>query len=440
MASVVSLRWMGTAAAAGPSALVIWAIALAAFFVPLAFTVLELSSRFPAEGGIYVWVREAFGERAGFLTGWAYWTSNLPYFPTALYFGAEALLHLGSGERAAGAPFYFVAVSLGGLALAVVMNLVGLEIGKWLHNLAAVATWVPVGILVAASLQVIAGGGWRAPFAARDLAPALGLREIAFWSTIAFAFAGVEAASLLGEEIRDAGRAVPRAVLIAGALITGVYLAGTAAILVLLPGEDVNSLTGIMRAIAHAAERLGVGFALPAMALLLSLAAFGNVSAWFAAAARLPFAAGLDHALPPAFAKLHPRFGTPWVSLVTMGALTALFVVLGQAGATVRGAFEVFVSLSVISFFLPYLYMFLAMIRVQGRPAGPEVRRVPGGRPAAIVLAGLGFATTSIAILLALIPPAGEAHPGRAVAKIVGGTLLIVSSGMLLHWRMRRFR
>ena len=95
LATTFSLRWIATAAASGPSALVIWVVAAAGLFVPLVFTVLELSSRHPDEGGIYVWSKRAFGPFAGFITGWTYWSSNLPYFPGLLYFAAANALFVG---------------------------------------------------------------------------------------------------------------------------------------------------------------------------------------------------------------------------------------------------------------------------------------------------------------------------------------------------------
>src|SRR5450432_4689543 len=84
----VSLRWIATAAAAGPSSIVIWIGAFLVFYTPLALSVIELSSRYPEEGGIYVWSKRAFGPFAAFITGWSYWGSNLPYFPGILYFAA----------------------------------------------------------------------------------------------------------------------------------------------------------------------------------------------------------------------------------------------------------------------------------------------------------------------------------------------------------------
>ena len=111
-----SLRWIATGAAAGPSALVIWVVAALGFFVPLVFSVLELSSRYPEEGGVYVWSKRAFGPFAAFITGWTYWGSNLPYFPGLLYFAAANVLYVGgpAWQSLANNSSYFVAVSLAG--------------------------------------------------------------------------------------------------------------------------------------------------------------------------------------------------------------------------------------------------------------------------------------------------------------------------------------
>ena len=146
LVTTFSLRWIATAAAAGPSALVVWAIAALGLFVPLVFTVLELSSRYPDEGGMYVWSKRAFGPFAAFITGWTYWSANLPYFPGLLYFAAANALFVGgpSVQALSTNSTYFLAVSAVGLTTAVVLNVVGLNIGKWLNNVGALAAWIPI--------------------------------------------------------------------------------------------------------------------------------------------------------------------------------------------------------------------------------------------------------------------------------------------------------
>src|SRR5262245_10674996 len=124
MVTSFSLRWIATASAAGPSAIVIWIVAALGFFVPLVFAVLELSSRYPEEGGVYVWSKRAFGPFAAFLTGWTYWGSNLPYLPGLLYFAAANALFIFPTDGSASHPLssnstYFIVVAMSGLVLAV---------------------------------------------------------------------------------------------------------------------------------------------------------------------------------------------------------------------------------------------------------------------------------------------------------------------------------
>jgi amino acid transporter len=440
--AVASPRWIATAAAAGPSALVIWVIALATFFVPLAFAVLELSSRYPDEGGIYVWTKRAFGEFAGFMTGWMYWVSNLVYFPGLLYFtAANALLVAGErGAQLSNSPAWFIGASLVGLGLALALNLVGLRVGKWLHNAGAIATWVPVLILLALAAVAWARFGPATRFDGAALVPATGIRDILFWSTIAFAFAGLEAASIMGEEIADARRTIPRAILVSGVMIVAIYVLGTAAVLVAIPREEVSVLQGILQGVESLGRRLGLPAAGAVGALFLTLSNIGGVGAWLAAAARLPFVAGIDRYLPPAFGRLHPRWGTPVVSLLAQAAGTVVFIVLGQAGSTVKAAYDALVSMAVIAYFIPFLLMFAALVRVQRVPVDVGVMRVPGGRPVAILIGVIGFATTAISIVLALMPPADATHPTLAVIKVVVPSLLLIGIGVVLYLRGRARR
>jgi amino acid transporter len=432
-----SIRWIATAAAAGPSSILIWVVALLTFYIPLVFCVLELSSRYPEEGGLYVWSKHAFGEFAGFMTGWTYWASNLVYFPAILYFAAGNGLFIG-GTRWQGLSnngTYFIVSSLVGLGLATVLNVVGLDVGKWLHNIGAVCLWVPALVLI-----LMGGVAWirlgaATSFSTARLLPSLHLKDIAFWSTITFALAGVEAASVMGEEIKQARRNIPRALLTAGVIITLTYMLGTLCLLLALPQTQVSGLQGIMQAIASVGDRIGFGGVTPLAAALITISGLGTVGAWLAAVARLPFVAGLDRVLPRAFGRLHPRWGTPYVALWTQAWLAALFVLLGQAGTNVKGAYDVLVSMGVITYLIPFLSIFAAMIKLQKEPAGPEVIRVPGQSATAILLSVLGLATTSAAIILALIPSPEEANPKFAVAKIIVLTLLLIAVGAGLYAR-----
>ena len=435
-----SLRWIATAAAAGPSALVIWVIAALGLFVPLVFTVLELSSRYPEEGGIYVWSKRAFGPFAAFITGWTYWGSNLPYFPGLLYFAAANALFIGgpSWQVWSTNSTYFIVVAMTGLIIAVTMNVVGLNVGKWLNNVGAMASWIPAGVLIALGAMSWSRFGSATPMSPDAFVPSTSLKDVIFWSTIAFAFGGVESGSTMGEEIQDARRTVPRAVLTAGAAMTVLYIAGTASILLALPSRQISGLQGIMQAIQAITAKVGVAWLAPIVAVLVTVNALGGVGGWFAATARLPFVAGIDRFLPPAFGELHPRWRTPYVALLVQAGIAALFIFLGQAGTSVRGAYDALVSMGIIAYFIPFLFMFAAMIVLQREPAGPDVMRVPGGKPVAVALAALGFVVTAVSIVLACIPPDEEPNKSLAVAKVVGSSLVLVGIGAVVYLLGRR--
>jgi amino acid transporter len=435
-----SLRWVATGAAAGPSALVIWIAAALGFFVPLVFSVLELSSRYPDEGGIYVWSKRAFGPFAAFITGWAYWGSNLPYFPGLLYFAAANALFIGGSpwQALSSNSTYFIAVAMSGLTLAVTLNVVGLNVGKWLNNIGALASWVPAFALLALGLISWNRFGSATPMSAGALVPSTGLKDVIFWSTIAFAFGGVESASTMGDEIHDARRIIPRAVLAAGAVMTLLYILGTLSVLLAIPKDQVTGLQGISQAIQAMSDKVGVAWLAPVLAAFVTLNALGGVGGWFAATARLPFVAGLDRFLPDAFGRLHPRWRTPYVALLVQAAIAALFIFLGQAGTSVRGAYDALVSMGIIAYFIPFLFMFAAMVKLQREPAGPEVMRVPGGRPVAVTLASLGFAVTAISIVLACIPPDEEPNKTLAVVKVVGASVALIGIGVIVYLAGRR--
>ncbi len=435
-----SLRWIATAAAAGPSALVIWVIAALGLFLPLVLTVLELSSRYPQEGGIYVWSKRAFGPFAAFITGWTYWGSNLPYLPGLLYFAAANILYIGgpSWQALSANSTYFIAISTIGLAIAVTMNVVGLNIGKWLNNVGALSGWIS-----ALLLMVVGGLAWwrfgsATPLGSRALVPSTSLKDVIFWSTIAFAFGGVESASTMGDEIQDARRMVPRAVLSAGVVITVLYIAGTFSVLLAIPSAQVSGLQGIMQAVQAIATRVGVSWMIPIVAALVTLNALGGVGGWFAATARLPFVAGLDQFLPRMFGELHPKWRTPYVALLVQAVIALVFVFLGQAGTSVHGAYDALVSMGIIAYFIPFLFMFAAMIKLQREPAGPDVIRVPGGAGVARAVAALGFLTTAVSIVLACVPPDDEPRKMLAVVKVVGSSLALVLIGVAVYVAGRR--
>jgi amino acid transporter len=430
----LSVRWTATAAATGPGVLALWFAALFCFFIPLAATVMELSERHPEEGGLYIWTREAFGDFAGFIAAWTYWMSNLPLFAGILYFGAASALWA-FGARAqslATSPLYYIGFAVVVLTIIVLLNIRGIQFGKWLNNVASLG-----GILPLSTLMVLAGLSWfrfgpATHVTTASLIPHPSLGNAVFWSTICLAFTGIESGSSMGDEIHNPRRTIPWAILVGGSILTLGYIGGTAALLVALPSQVVGGPDGFINGIRQLTSHLGFGWMLVPIALFVGLNAIGGAAANLSATARLPFVVGIHRYLPATFGWVHPRYRTPWVAISVYGAAGMVVAVLSQAGASVRGAYDVLVSMTVLTTLLPFLFIFGAMIRLQSRPMPPGARRVLGGKPVAIALASLGLASTAITLVLSVFPSAEEPNKPLAVAKVVGGMVVLVGAGVVV--------
>jgi amino acid transporter len=442
VASGLSLRWIATAAAAGPSTVIIWIFALVCFFVPLAASVLELSSRYPQEGGLYVWTQYAFGDFAGFLVAWTYWMSNLPYFPAVLYFGAGSLLFTFSrGQRLADTAGYYLWFAMASLALITLLNVRGLKFGKWLNSMGALGSWAPVLFLLLLAGACALRYGSATRFTTASMTPHPDLKHAIFWSTIFFAFGGCEAGSFMSEEIKDARRTIPRALLVSGIVLAVCYVLGTLALLVALPSTAIGGVSGFTSAVQVMASRMGLWWTVAPVALLVALNSVGGAAAFLSSTSRLPFVAGIDRYLPAAFGRVHARWGTPWVAILFYGGAGMVCAIFSQAGSSVKSAYDLLVSMSIVTYFIPFLFLFLATIRLQRRPAPRGAVRLPGGRPVALLLAWTGLLTTLLTIVLSVIPSSDEPRPELAMAKGLGATVLMIGTGVIVFysgkWRRR---
>ncbi|MBV8117103.1 MAG: APC family permease [Candidatus Eremiobacteraeota bacterium] len=434
-----NLQWVATAAAAGPSSLVVWILGCLAMFVPLAICVVYLTSHHPDEGGMYVWSKRAFGPFAGFFTGWTYWTSNLPYFPALLYFAAGNALFVGGSSGALGSsPWFFIAFSIGGLTLATVVNVLGLDVGKWLNNVGAVSRWTVTLVLIGIGLLAWWKFGPATPVTMHTLRPGVAIKDVIFWSVIAFAWTGPESISFMGGEIRNPRRSIPYGLAMAAPAIAIIYILGTAAVLAALPSHDVNASSGVMQAIAAVAARVGWTVMTPIAAILVAVSCLGSCGAWLGAVARIPFVAGIDRYLPPAFGRMHPRWGSPVAALVSQSVLAAVFIFLGQGGSSVKGAYDILVSSTVLITMLPFMLLFASAMKLESEPDNPEAVVIPGGRRTITAVAFIGLATTIVAAVLAVFPADDDPNKALSVAKVLGLTALMAGAGVAVYLAGRR--
>jgi len=443
IATVLGPRWIAAAGHNGTSSISLWGIAAVFFFVPGALVINELSSRFPEEGGLYAWSREAFGDFHGFIAGWTYWIYTVFYFPGLLLASASMAAYIMGGHGAALAqnrPF-LLTVSLSLLLVAVILNIIGLNIGKWLQNAGGVGTYVPLLMLVGIAAVVSWRYGSVTLFTVKNMLPAWNWDTVNFWSQIAFAFTGLELVSAMSEEVRDPRRTLPRAVFGAGALIALMYIVGTFAILSLVPAANLDPQSGVFHAITVGSVAMRVGLLGILAAVLVTVGNAGGVGSTVAGIARVPFVVGVDRYLPAAFGKIHPRWKTPYVSILVQASVSGAILLGSQINETTRGAYQFLIDAAIILYFIPFLYMFAAVIKLahrKDRKQNPQAVLVPGGIAGVWISGGLGFIVVLIGILVSLVPPGDSADKLGFELKLVGGTVASVLLGLTLYWRGAR--
>jgi amino acid transporter len=262
-----------------------------------------------------------------------------------------------------------------------------------------------------------------------------------FWSQIAFAFTGLELVSAMSEEVRDPRRTLPRAVFGAGALIALMYIAGTFAVLALLSAANIDPQSGVFGAVAVGSIALKVGFLGVLAALLACAGNVGGVGTTVAGIARVPFVVGIDRYLPQAFGKIHPTWKTPYISILVQAVLSGAILLASQINDTTRGAYQVLIDAAIILYFIPFLYMFAAVIKLvrrKDRLENPHAVLVPGGRMGVWVSGGLGFLVVLLGILVSLVPPGDSSNKLGFELKLLAGTAVSILLGLILYWRGAR--
>jgi amino acid transporter len=176
-------------------------------------------------------------------------------------------------------------------------------------------------------------------------------------------------------------------------------------------------------------------------ALLAGAGNVGGVGSTVAGIARVPFVVGIDRYLPKAFGKIHPRWKTPYISILVQASLSGGILLLSQVSETTRGAYQILIDAGIILYFIPFLYMFAAVIKLAGRKDRRENQHavlVPGGKAGVWISGGIGFVVVLIGILVSLVPPGDSANKLGFELKLLVGTVVSILIGLALYWRGAR--
>jgi amino acid transporter len=402
--AVFNLNVVPSIAANGGVTVWLWIISLLLFFWPQGIAVIELAHRYPGEGGVYLWAKEVFGDFHGFLSGWCYWTNNMMYVPTImLYFVGVSVFVLGPARASlADSKSFALTASLGLLAILVVLNVVGLGVGKWINNVGALGTFIAGGLLIGLGVFVwlrfgtsVTSADFRIPANPRFVLNSFGV--------ICFGLVGLELASVMGDEIENPQKTLPGAVAWGGVLSGALYIGTTLTLLVAVSKDQISVLQGIVQAVSHMAGRVGIGWIIVPFAFLLSLSIAGIGSAWLGGSARIPFVAGLDSYMPEWLGRIHPKYATPYAALIVHATVSLVLVVINFSftGAGVQETFQKLLSLAVVLQLVPFLYMFGALLKIALHKSFSRGRY----RKGTLIAAGLsGLLTTSLGIALVFFP------------------------------------
>jgi amino acid transporter len=418
IACIVGTRWFATAAHAGPGAVTLFLLSGLFFVIPLARSVGALAARRPQAGGQYVWTRADFGDWHGFLAFWLYWVGIACWFPNA------AIAYMSIGAYAIDPALVenrplIVGASVAAIWIGIGVNLLGVRIGRWIQNAGSVTTWIVVALLLTAAISIFLK---RGSATALNFVPPLNLATLNFWSQMSFALSGIELLGMMAAEIRDPERNITRAGWLAGIFAVMFYSTATLSLLVMVRPEQISIVYGIMQGARAGGDVLGLAWIPFAFALLSTISFVGQVGGLGAATSRLSYAAAQDGLLPAVFGRVHRRWRTPHISMLTLGGVATALLILMQLGDTLRAAYQELVSMMVLCAFMPYLYIFASAWKA-GLRAAPVC----------------GLVMTLMALAFSAFPTEEIADVWLFEAKTIGGFLLFLGLGRVIFvWNRRR--
>jgi amino acid transporter len=437
IATIIGLSSLTQAAQFGWSSLVLWILAAVFFLIPSSYMVIDLNARVKELGGFYLWVKTAFGEWHGFLAAWCYWLSAIVWLPTVLFTMALSALYVFSDQWLfLKDDFWFASMfSIALLWLTVILNVYGLKFGKWLQNIGAISVWILFVLLAVASCyQLVTNGSSQEILPGKFIPDFTDFGVLPFFAAITFSFGGLELSSVMSSEIKNPKRNMTRAVLISAILVLVLYTIGTFSLLIAIPEGKVGIIDGIAQNFYILTEELGWTFLGPLGALLVTLSTLGLFAAWMNGNARLPFAIGIDNYLPPILGKVHPKFGTPYVALIVQGILVSILLCVAVSGTEIQQAYSLLYDMSVLLYFIPFLYMFSAFLWHNYKRTGGKSTIAFFGKYKIMVWI-FGFMALSVillSIILAVIPSNVVGDQSSFYLKISGVTLTLIGLGWAL--------
>jgi glutamate:GABA antiporter len=444
VAAVMSLRNLPTVAEYGWGSLFIWGLGVVGFMIPISFAAAELASAYRETGGVFVWVRQAFGQKAGAISIWADWAENLVWFPTILSFAAAALAYV-----------LVPAWATDKLWLFIVMMIVfwGTTVGNFfgVRASARISSWGTIaGSILPGVLLVAFGIGWlvsghslAAPYHASSLMPPTGLTDLVFFSGVILAFAGIEMAGFHARDAKNPKRDFPIATAVSCILLVALYILGTMAIMFVVPAHQINLNSGLLQAFNVFLAKFGVSWLERPMAFLIFAGAIASLSTWMYGPARGFMRASFEGNFPKAFQGHNDKMAPISVLWIQAGIGT-LFALLYLFEPTISTSYWILSALTTQLLVVMYVLIFTALIKLRYTdPDRPRPFKVPGGKVGVWLIGTLGLAGCGFAFVVGFVPPSQVAtgnHTLYICLMIFFTALLTLPPVFIARWRKPSWR
>jgi amino acid transporter len=431
--AILTIDTLASSAAMGYSWFSWWVITMVVFFIPYGLITAELGSAWPGEGGVYIWVREAFGPKWGSTAAWMYWINNAYWIPSVylIFAGTFSQMFLKTHS-----PWQEAGIAIALTWITVAIGVVRLEVSKWVPNLGAVVKaliFLALGVLGLSAL--FRGRASSTPFSIGSLAPTWN-DTLAYLPALLYSTFGFELMSSAGAEMKNPKRDVPTVILWSGALIALLYSFAIGGILFAVPAEKLSIVTGTWDALVVLGKQWGP--AGDTVVFLLGLgflyACLANVVTWSLGANRVAAVAAEEGVLPEALGRLHPRFHTPALAFVAMGFASTILLIGGASLSNSQSnIFWMTFRLTALLLLLAYLLVFPAFLVLRKRrPDQPRPYRLPGGPVAAAVAAWVCTLYIFGACVLFFVPSPTSQEPLKEGLILAVETLVTVAIGWLL--------
>lgn len=407
VAAIGSLKNWPIVAEYGLASLLLFLLATLIFFIPSALVSAELATGWPKMGGVYVWVKEAFGHRTGFLAIWLLWVQNVVWYPTSLAFIAGVAAYI-IDPGLAGNKFYTLGIIIPVFWIVTLLNFCGMRISGWISSFGVIVGNFLPGIIIIAlgALWFFQGKPLEISFDQAHVLPSFSnLEQLVFFSGIILSLCAIEMTAVHAKDVENPQKNYPRAILVSSLIIIGSSILGVLAISAVVPQKEISLLAGSMQAIYALFENYHLKSLIPLMAFLIIIGALASLSTWVAGPSKGLLAAAKEGDLPPLFRKINKK-GMP-VSLLTMQAimmslLSLMFILM----PTVNAAFWILTALVAQAYLVMYLLMFAAAIKLRYTKAHVlRPYRIPGGKIGIWLVAGSGILSSLFAIIISFFPP-----------------------------------